>query len=96
MKEIIFSGLIFQAILSISLTVLTLFLSGFLATSIFQRPDMGPLIQVISLSLLSSSFVSLVQTKAGTSTSAAQAAFIGLEKTQRIYSRLVIGQLLIL
>jgi len=81
-KEIIFSGLIFQTILSIALTVVALFLSNFLAESLFQRPDIGPLIQVVSLSLLSSSFVSLVQTKAGTSTSAAQAAFIGLEKTE--------------
>jgi O-antigen/teichoic acid export membrane protein len=63
------------------LALLALFLSDFIATSIFQRPEIGNLVQVISLSLLSSAFVSLVQTKAGTSTSAAQAAFIGLEKT---------------
>ena len=81
-KEIIFSGLVFQAVLSIVLTVITLFSSTFIATNLFARPDIGPLIQVVSLSLLSSSFVSLVQTKAGTSTSAAQAAFIGLEKTK--------------
>ena len=81
-KEIIFSGLIFQAILSIALTVVSIFASDFLATNLFHRPDIGPLIQVVSLSLLSSSFVSLVQTKAGTSTSVAQAAFIGLEKTE--------------
>ena len=81
-KEIIISGLIFQAIFSIALTIISLLTSDFLAASLFQRPEIGPLIQVVSLSLLSSSLVSLVQTKAGTSTSAAQAAFIGLEKTQ--------------
>ena len=81
-KEIIFSGLIFQALFSIVLTLVTLLTSDFLATSLFQRPDIGPLIQVVSLSLLSSSLISLVQTKAGISTSVAQGAFIGLEKTE--------------
>jgi PST family polysaccharide transporter len=56
-KEIIFSGLVFQAILSIVLALLALFLSDFIATSIFQRPEIGNLVQVISLSLLSSAFV---------------------------------------
>ena len=81
-KEIIFSGLIFQALFSIALTLVTFLASDFLATNLFQRPDIRPLIQIVSLSLLSSSLVSLVQTKAGTSTSVAQAAFIGLEKTE--------------
>ncbi len=81
-KEIIFSGLVFQTVLGIVLTLITLLISDFLAGSLFQRPDLGYLIQIVSLSLLSGSFVSLVQTKAGTSTSAAQAAFIGLEKTE--------------
>ena len=81
-KEIIFSGLIFQTVLGIVLTVVTFLLSDFLAASLFQRPDLGYLIQIVSLSLLSGSFISLVQTKAGTSTSAAQAAFVGLEKME--------------
>ncbi|KON32560.1 MAG: hypothetical protein AC479_07335 [miscellaneous Crenarchaeota group-6 archaeon AD8-1] len=87
-KEIIFSGLIFQAVLSIVLTLITFLLSDFLAITVFQRPSIVHLIQVVSLSLLSSAFVTLVQTKAGISTSAAQAAFIGLEKTE--YNSLVL------
>jgi O-antigen/teichoic acid export membrane protein len=81
-KQIIFSGLVFQTFLGILLTVFTFLSSDFLAASLFQRPALGYLIQIVSLSLLTGSFVSLVQTISGTSTSAAQAAFVGLEKTE--------------
>jgi O-antigen/teichoic acid export membrane protein len=81
-KEIIFSGLVFQGVLGIALTIITFLFSDYMAINLFGRPDLGVLIQVVSLSLLSGVFLSLVQTKTGTSTSVAEATFVGLEKTQ--------------
>ena len=69
LKSIIFSGLVFQTILGLALSLFSFSISGFLATSILERPGIESLIQV-------SSFVIL----AGAFTSASQAVFVGLEK----------------
>jgi O-antigen/teichoic acid export membrane protein len=81
-KAILFSGLVFQTSLALVLTFITFLFSDYLAVYLFGRPDLGYLIEIVSLSLLSGAFLSLIQTKTGTSTSVAQAAFVGLEKTQ--------------
>jgi O-antigen/teichoic acid export membrane protein len=81
-KTIIFSGLLFQTILALVLCLITFLLSEFLALNLFQRPELTFLLQIVSLSLLSGSFISLIQTIAGTSTSLAQAAFIGMERSE--------------
>ncbi len=81
-KELFFSGLVFQTMLAVVLTVVTFLFSDFLADNLFGRPGLGYLIQLVSLSLLSGAFLSLVQTKTGTPTSVAQAVFVGLERTE--------------
>ena len=68
-KSIIFSGLVFQTVLGLALSLFSFSISGFLATSVLKRPGIESLIQV-------SSFVIL----AGAFTSASQAVFVGLEK----------------
>jgi len=68
-KSIIFSGLVFQTILGLVLTLLTFSLSGFLANSILDRPGIESLIQISSFMILAGAF-----------TSASQAVFVGLEK----------------
>jgi len=81
-KQIIYSGLIFQVAMSLVLATLTFIFSDFLATNIFQRPEIAGLLQVGSLSLLTGAFMSIVLTVNGTPTSAAQASFVGLEKME--------------
>ena len=68
-KSIIFSGLVFQTVLGLGLTLFTFIISGFLATSILDRPGIDSLIQVSSFMILAGAF-----------TSVAQAIFVGLEK----------------
>jgi len=68
-KSIIFSGLVFQTVLGLVLTLLTFSLSGFLATSILDRPGIESLIQISSFMILAGAF-----------TSTSQAVFVGLEK----------------
>jgi O-antigen/teichoic acid export membrane protein len=68
-KNIMVAGLIFELVLGFSLSFISFLLSGFLATNIFQRPEIAPLVQVASFTIL-----------AGALMAAAQSAFIGYEK----------------
>ena len=70
-RSVFVSGLIFEIALGTALTVISFVLSGFLATSIFNRPQIAPLIQIASVTLL-----------AGALTNAATAAFTGLERME--------------
>jgi PST family polysaccharide transporter len=67
-KSVFVSGIVFELILGISLTLVSFFLSDFLAV-IMQRPTIGPLIQISSLVVLSTALMN-----------AATAAFTGLER----------------
>ncbi len=66
-KSIFVSGLVFEIILGLSLTIICFALSGFLAAN-FNRPSIAPLIQIASFYVL-----------AGALMSAATAAFTGME-----------------
>ena len=70
-KSIFFSGLIFETVLGLALSVLSFLLSGFLATSVFQRSSLVPLIQIASFIILTGALLST-----------AQAAFTGIEKME--------------
>jgi O-antigen/teichoic acid export membrane protein len=67
-KSVFVSGLVFELILGVTLTVISFFLSDFLAV-IFQRPTIVPLIQISSIIVLSTALMN-----------AATGAFTGLEK----------------
>ncbi len=45
-KNVLVSVVFFELILGFSLSIFSFFLSGFLATTIFGRPDIVPLIQI--------------------------------------------------
>jgi O-antigen/teichoic acid export membrane protein len=68
-KSIFISGLLFEVAVGITLSIFGLLLSGFLATSVFNRPNITPLIQMASFIVLANA---LVYT--------ATAAFTGIEK----------------
>jgi stage V sporulation protein B len=68
-KGILLAGLVFEIVLGLSLAILSFLLSGLLATDVFQRPDIKPLIQIASLNIF-----------AGGLLTAAQSVFIGSER----------------
>jgi stage V sporulation protein B len=68
-KSILVGGLLFELVLGSYLSFISFLLSGFLATNIFQRPDITPLVQIASFTIL-----------AGALMTAAQSALIGYEK----------------
>jgi O-antigen/teichoic acid export membrane protein len=70
-KSILIAGLIFEIVSGFLLSILSFLLSGFLATNVFQRPDIKPLIQIASFTIL-----------AGALITTAQSAFIGNEKME--------------
>jgi len=82
-KNILAAGIIFEVVLGLSLTLLSFLSSGFLATNIFQRPDIEPLIQIASLTVF-----------AGALTTAAQSAFTGYERME-LYSATITFQAIV-
>jgi O-antigen/teichoic acid export membrane protein len=68
-RSILSSGLIFEIALGLVLSITCFCLSDFVASAIFHRPAIGPLIQIASLSILGGGIVN-----------AATAAFTGIEK----------------
>jgi O-antigen/teichoic acid export membrane protein len=68
-RSIFLSGLIFEVALGIALSLVGFFLSDFLAVTVLNRPTIVPLIQIASVSILTSALVST-----------ATAAFTGVEK----------------
>jgi O-antigen/teichoic acid export membrane protein len=67
-RGILVSGLAFEIILGLALSILSISISGFLAT-VFNRPAIAPLIQITSLFILTGALVNT-----------ATAAFTGMEK----------------
>ena len=82
-RSILVSGLFFETILGLSLSIFCMLLSNLLATSAFQRPDITPLIQVASLIILTGAFLN-----------SAQAAFIGFEKMQFSSTMLIVQSII--
>jgi len=70
-KSILAAGVLFELILGFSLTFVSFLLSGFLATNVFHRPEIEPLIQIASFIIF-----------AGALITAGQSAFVGYEKMQ--------------
>jgi len=71
LKSILVAGLFFELVLGFSLSFIPFLLSSFLATNIFQRPDIKPLIEVASFTIFSGALLT-----------AAQSAFVGYEKME--------------
>jgi O-antigen/teichoic acid export membrane protein len=90
-KNVLVSIVFFEIILGLSLSLFSFFVSGFLATNIFDRPEIMPLIQIASFTIFADALLK-----------AAQAAFTGYEKmeyhsiTSIIYSILKTGFMLLL
>jgi len=68
-KGVLIAGLLFETVLGLILSVLTFVLSGFLAADVFERPEITLLIQTASFGIL-----------AGALFTAAQSAFVGVER----------------
>jgi O-antigen/teichoic acid export membrane protein len=66
--DIVVTSLLFKAIIGIILSLLSLFLASFIATTIFKRPESANLIYLASVTILSTSLLN-----------AAQSTFIGFE-----------------
>ena len=70
-RSIFISGLIFEIILGLVLSVASFALSDFVATTVFNRPAIAPLIQIASFTILTGGLVN-----------AATAAFTGVERME--------------
>jgi O-antigen/teichoic acid export membrane protein len=79
-RGIFMSGLIFEIAVGIALSLISFLLSGFLATTVFIRPTIVPLLQIASFIILTSALVST-----------ATAAFTGVEK-MHLNSIMVVSQ----
>lgn len=69
--EIIVSGMIFELAAGLTLSVILVFLSGFIASIVFQRPEVSFLIRIASTTVF-----------AGALLTAAQSSFIGFERME--------------
>ena len=69
-RSIFLSGLLFEIALGAVLFILSFALSDFLAADVFNRPTLTPLLQITSLTILTSALVTT-----------ASAAFVGIERT---------------
>jgi O-antigen/teichoic acid export membrane protein len=70
-RSIFISGIIFELALGLALTIASFFIAGFLATTVFNRPEIASLIQIASFIIL-----------AGGLTNAATAVFTGMERME--------------
>ncbi len=70
-RSVILTGIIFEVAVGLILSVFSFFFADFLATSVFNRPVIAPLIQIISFSIFAGGLVS-----------AATAAFTGYERLE--------------
>jgi O-antigen/teichoic acid export membrane protein len=70
-RSIFLTGVLFEVILGLVLSLVSFEFSGFLATSLYNRPGIAPLIEIASFSIL-----------AGALITAATAAFTGFEKME--------------
>ena len=70
-RSIFLTGLVFEVVLGLVLSLISFAFAGFLATSLYNRPSIAPLIEIASFSIL-----------AGALVTAATAAFTGFEKME--------------
>jgi O-antigen/teichoic acid export membrane protein len=69
--EIVVSGMLFEAVTGLVLSVILVFLSNFVALTVFQRPEASFLITITSLTIF-----------AGALLTAAQSSFVGFERME--------------
>ena len=70
-RNVLISGIIFEIAVGTVLSALSFALSGYLATNVFNRPEIASLIQIASISILAGGLIN-----------AATAAFVGIEKME--------------
>jgi len=70
-KNVLQTGILFELVMGVFLTLLCFFLADFLATSVFQIPEAKVLIEFASLTILADSFLKV-----------SQSTFIGLERLE--------------
>jgi O-antigen/teichoic acid export membrane protein len=68
-RSILVSGLIFEVVLGIALSAISFGLSDYLASNVFNRPEIAPLIQIASITILAGGLINV-----------ATATFTGIEK----------------
>lgn len=78
-KNVLAAGITFELLLGSALSVASYLLSGFLATTIFNRPEITPLIQMASLTIFGHALLKV-----------AQSAFTGYEKMEYHSTTLII------
>ena len=78
-KQILAAGLTFEFLLGLILSLSSYFISGILATEVFNRPEITPLIQIASFTIFGSAFFKI-----------ADSVFIGFEKMQYHSTTLII------
>ena len=70
-RSIFVTGILFELVLGVALSVVSFLLSGFLATYLFNRPEIVSLIEIASFSILAGALISV-----------ATAAFTGFERME--------------
>ena len=70
-RDIIAAGLIFKISTGLALSLLSVFLAGSIASTIFHRPEIAPLISIVSITIFSGSLLT-----------AAQSSFVGFERME--------------
>ncbi len=70
-RDIIAAGLIFEISTGLALSLLSVFLAGSIASTIFHRPEIAPLISIVSITIFSGSLLT-----------AAQSSFVGFERME--------------
>jgi len=68
-RYIIAGGMIFEIVTGLVLSILSVFLAGFIASTMFHRPLSAPLIAIVSITIFSGSLLK-----------AAQSSFVGFER----------------
>jgi O-antigen/teichoic acid export membrane protein len=70
-RNVVAAGLVFEILTGLCLSLLSVFLAGFIASTIFHRPEVAPFISVISVTIFSGSLLT-----------AAQSSFVGFERME--------------
>ncbi len=70
-RSIYLTGILFEVAVGLALSLLSFFFADFLATTLFNRPVIAPLIQIVSFSIFSGGLVA-----------AATSAFVGYERLE--------------
>ena len=82
-RSIITVGIIFEAVIGLTLSLISFFLAGFIASTVFNRPESASLISIVSVTIFSGALLT-----------AAQSSFVGFERME-LYSFTSICQAII-